>query len=126
MTSKPPKMLEAQFQHTVLDLAAMCGYKRHHCRTCRTASGGYLTAVMGEPGFPDLTLAHPKRPLLILELKTDTGRVESHQADWLSTLDGLPSAIDVFLWRPRHWDEIVKFFNSHIYPEDLSTWKAWK
>ena len=38
-------------------------------------------------GFPDLTLGHPHRGLLFLELKSDTGRLTEAQRDWGDILE---------------------------------------
>jgi hypothetical protein len=89
-----PKLTEKQFQRQVIQLAAHCGWEPYHTYDSRRS----------QPGFPDLVLAHPKRGLLFVELKTDTGRLTKDQDRWRLVL--LRAGADVRVWRPRDWDEI--------------------
>lgn len=60
-------------------------------------------------GFPDLVAAHEElgRPLLALELKTDTGQVTLAQAKWLVALE-TSVGILARVYRPRDVEELVK------------------
>jgi hypothetical protein len=63
-------------------------------------------------GWPDLTLIHATRGLLITaELKTETGRLSDDQKTWQHTLETLTAnsdnRIQYHVWRPADWDTIV-------------------
>jgi hypothetical protein len=60
-----------------------------------------------EPGWPDLVLAKPERPLIIAELKSRRGKVSVAQRGWLEVL-GRSTGLEVRLWRPGDWTEIVE------------------
>jgi hypothetical protein len=65
------------------------------------------------PGFPDLTMVHPQRNVLIFaELKTEKGRITQEQGLWGEALRRVEEAsggvVRYRLWRPSHWEEIVE------------------
>ena len=65
---------------------------------------GYLTyhtyrSTKSEPGFVDLILARPGRPLYAVELKTATGKLTVEQARWQTTLAQCTGVVSA-LWRP--------------------------
>jgi hypothetical protein len=95
---------EAQFQGAVVDLARYAGWHVHHVRPAREASGSIATPILGNPGFPDLVLAHDDLGIVFAELKTATGRPSPAQVDWLTLLGAHHQ--DVYLWRPSDWDTI--------------------
>ena len=99
-------MTEAAFQTCVMDLARWTGWRTFHPRTVKTATGGHLTAFSGEAGFPDLVLVHPKRGVLFVELKTDTGKLTHHQEQWATDL--VAADAEYYVWRPKDWEEIKK------------------
>lgn len=88
-------LTEKQFQAQVLQLASLSGWRCYHTFDSRRSS----------PGFPDLVLVRPPR-LLLVELKTDQGRLRPEQAAWLDVLAGCEDAPEVHLWRPSSWGEI--------------------
>jgi hypothetical protein len=59
-------------------------------------------------GYPDVTLVHrdPGHPLLMVELKTDTGIVSQAQAAWLEALAGCTGVVSD-IWRPAMLEAIV-------------------
>ena len=59
----------------------------------------------GHAGFPDIVATRGAR-LVLCELKTATGRLRPEQRVWLDELDKTPA--EVYLWRPKHWDELVE------------------
>jgi hypothetical protein len=72
-------------------------------------ANGWRTAVSGDGnGFPDCVLVKPGR-LIFAELKTDSAKAtcSPEQEEWLRLL-GESGGCETFVWRPRHWDEIVK------------------
>ena len=65
-----------------------------------------------QAGFPDLVLVHPRRQLLVFaELKTNTNYPSTEQRLWLAGLECATSEnsnIRVCVWKPKHWDNIIK------------------
>lgn len=99
---------EAAFQRAVLDLAGYLGWLRHHDLPSQRADGRWTTLISGDPGYPDLTLAHPEQHrILFLELKSKKGRTTMNQDDWLSALRGVPG-LEVYVWRPQDWPTIER------------------
>lgn len=94
-------MKEREFQDQVIALAILYGWKVHHVRPGRTASGAWMTHVQGHTGFPDLVLAHNTKGVVFAELKGDKGRLEEDQVDWLRTLDA--TGAECYVWRPKDW-----------------------
>lgn len=92
------RITEADWQTTVVDLARLRGWMVAHFRPARTAAGWRTPVAYDGTGFPDLILARDGR-VLVLELKTDTGRVTIHQRDWIRELGGHAHII-----RPRDFD----------------------
>lgn len=112
-------MTEDQLLKAVIRLAQALGWRCYHQRAGKTSGGNWARTTEGDPGFPDLVLAHPGLGMLLfVELKSSTGRLRPEQKEWrdvlssLVTLDigfGLP-AIPVarwFLWRPQDWSDGV-------------------
>ena len=95
---------EADFLVAVLELAKLCHWRVAHFRTARTLKG-WRTAVSADgAGFPDLILIRDNA-LLVVELKSEKGKLTSAQEKWLSafTKAGVISRV----WRPSGWDTIV-------------------
>ena len=97
-----PAESERSFQGRVLRVA-----KEHSFRTYHTErSDG------SAPGFPDLVMVRPQsatRPgrLLIVELKSQRGKLTKDQAEWLSLLRHSIPGLEVYDWHPADWDTIV-------------------
>lgn len=96
---------EAQFQTALINLASATGWFVHHGRKVQNRAGRWETPIAGHPGFPDLVLVHSTRGLIVAELKSAGGRVGSGQQRWL---DMLGDHVEVHVWRPADWDQIVK------------------
>lgn len=106
-----PDCTEAEWQAFVTDALDLGGWKWHHETDSRKSPSG----------FPDLFAAHPLRGLLIVELKTERGRVRPAQTDWLQAVMvaiggwDAPLAIGRFkhqavrvrIWRPSDWREVL-------------------
>lgn len=101
---------EAAFQQQVLNLAGFYGWRSYHTHDSRRS----------QAGFPDLVLLRDAE-LIFAELKTDTGRVRPEQKLWIGALGALSLQlqhdleqldhdsdvhVDVYLWRPRDFDEV--------------------
>ena len=96
-------LTEAAWSARVTDTAKLFGWRFAHFRPARTAKG-WRTAMQGDRGFPDLCLLRPPR-LILAELKSDTGRVNAEQSDWIAELTSVPG-IEVYIWRPSDWESI--------------------
>ena len=88
-------------------LAAQYGWRVKHDRAVQQANGRHLTALMGDPGWPDFTFSHPARKITIFrEIKGAKTRVEGDQKKWLASLAA--SGLDVDIWRmPDDWPRAV-------------------
>ena len=100
MISKP-KISEAEFQTTVVELATLRGWLVHHTRAARTQDG-WRTPLQGHKGFPDLVLARAGN-VIFAELKSEIGRLSHEQQAWAAHLP--PDSY--YLWRPCDFDTAV-------------------
>lgn len=101
MASRHARITEEQFQRRVVDTAHLYGWRVVHYRAALSRSGRYRTPLQGDQGAPDLLLAKQGRVLLV-ELKSDTGRLGPGQAEWATAIGP-----DLYrLWRPRDWDQV--------------------
>jgi len=91
---------EKDFQKKVIKLAEGHNWFWCHCPSV-FSSGKWRVPLAGSPGFPDLVLARDGL-IVLVELKSDTGRLRPGQAEWISAANGK-------IWRPRDWEEIVEF-----------------
>jgi hypothetical protein len=89
--------LERDFQDRVTSLARINGWTVYSVPDSRRASLA---------GYPDLTMWRGQR-LIFAELKREKGRVSPQQVIIMDELRQLPM-VEVFLWRPSHWNEIVE------------------
>jgi hypothetical protein len=90
---------EAILQDKVIQLARMNGFRVQHSRPVQQKDGRWLTAIAGDPGFPDLVLAHRERGVLFVELKSNTGKLSPGQVMWQQAL-----APNVEYWLVREAD----------------------
>lgn len=99
---------ERQWQATVLQYAALRGWKAWHDNATnaprRCAGCGAVRHLPRNPaGWPDLVLV--RRPdVLFVELKRDDGKLDDDQAAWLAELAACGQR--VFVWRPSDWPEV--------------------
>lgn len=104
-------MTEQELLDAVVDLAHVGGWLVHHQRPAMNRRGQWASHVQGDPGFPDLVLAHPTRGVIFAELKSEKGRLSTAQNAWLDVLDCNPVThypIAVYVWRPSDWESIVQ------------------
>ena len=99
-----PKSEEA-FQRHVVMLAQTYGWRVMHTRPAMVG-GKWMTPIQGDPGFPDLVLAHPERGIIFAELKTETGKLRAAQRDWSAVL--LAANAEWYLWRPDDLHAIMR------------------
>ena len=96
---------EADFQITVISCAELHGWMVYHVVNARKNLRS-KTSV----GFPDLVLVRGDR-VIFAELKTEKGKVTPDQRIWFRAL--LDSGkVEVYLWRPSMWDQIVALLSS--------------
>lgn len=96
---------ERQFQQQVVHLAHLHRWRVMHVRPTigrRNGQAAWQTAT-STPGWPDLTIWRPGR-LLLVELKTDRGRLSPAQREVIGSLRD--AGVDVRVWRPADWPEI--------------------
>jgi len=86
---------ERDFQQQVQDLARLCGFRVYHTYDSRRSPEGY----------PDCCFVRPPR-LIYAELKSERGKPTPAQLEWLHDLAEI-SGVEVFIWRPSDWDQIV-------------------
>lgn len=86
-------MTESAWQQQVVELATLYGWLHYHAYDSRRS----------DPGWPDLVLVRPPK-LLVVELKTDTGRLTRSQTEWLALLDAC--GVETAVWRPRDFDAV--------------------
>lgn len=98
-------MTEKQWQATVMDAAARCGWRTAHFRRAQNARGDWRTPVAGDgAGWPDLVMLRGDR-VIVAELKTATGRVEPDQRAWLDAWRA--AGAEVHVWRPGDLDVVL-------------------
>lgn len=83
---------EAQFLEQIRDLAKIRHWRFYHP----------FLSKWSERGWPDVTLLRDRR-LILVELKSDKGKLSVPQAQWLWALRKVPG-IEVYIWRPRHME----------------------
>ena len=95
-TSDTIAITEKQFEAQVKHLAKLFGWLYYH--TWRS--------FHSPAGFPDCVMVRPPR-VIFAELKTEKGQVSPHQQEWLDLLGQCPG-VEVYLWRPSDFKEIVE------------------
>lgn len=91
---------EAQHQAAIVELARLAGWLVYYVPDSRRCPAG----------FPDLVLCRPP-VLLLVECKTDAGRVRPEQREWLAALHEC-DGVQVRVWRPRDWPEIEEMLGA--------------
>lgn len=87
---------EKALMETIIEAAHLYGWKTYHTYDSRRS----------EPGYPDLALCRPPRYVLI-ECKTETGRLTEHQVEWGLSLTECPG-VEYYLVRPTNLDPILE------------------
>ena len=99
-------MQEKDLQRHVIELAGWHGWRVHHDLPALDRAGNWRTHIQGNPGFPDLLIAHPLKGVIAAELKSETGRVTKDQALWLAALED--QTIEAHVWHPHNLKEIER------------------
>jgi len=92
-------MTEKVWLSEVVALAKGFGWHVYHALPAMNARGRWATHQMGDTGFPDLMMAHPRWGTLFVELKTNQGRLTANQQDWLDVLH--TAGQETHVWRPK-------------------------
>jgi len=97
---EPGGMTEDELLAGVTDALTLGGWLwTHHRRSD-------LALTMGHTGVPDIIAVHPgRRQLLVLELKTEIGRLDPRQREWIAAL--LRAGVDARIVRPDDYDDLV-------------------
>ena len=111
-------MNEKQFQAQVIQIARMNGWRIFHPQKMQARDGSWRTALSGDRGWPDLVLAHRDRGLVVVELKTDNGRLSDDQKAWLYHL--APWA-ECYVWRPTDLDDIARRLGTKVPPREKTS-----
>lgn len=85
---------ELDFQRDVCRLMDLRGWHWHHERDSRRS----------KRGLPDLIATRAGR-LLMIELKSEHGKLRPEQGIWLALLRQVPG-VETYLWKPSDWDTI--------------------
>lgn len=95
----------------VTDALTVGGWRwTHHRRSDRAL-------MMGHTGFPDIFAVHPgRRKVLALELKTEAGRLDQRQREWISAL--LRAGIDARVVRPADYADLVDELVPRVWRDD--------
>jgi hypothetical protein len=85
---------ERQWQAEVVRIARMFGWAVYHTHDSRRS----------EPGWPDLALVRDR--LVMVELKTETGRLSDAQVQWIAMLTR--AGVETYVWRPSDIDKALE------------------
>lgn len=92
------------FSETVLDYAALRGWRRHHTRPART-SKGWRTPIQGDDGFVDLVFARSGR-VVFAEMKSPGEKLSDGQRAWQAELPSVPGVAERYVWQAKDWPQI--------------------
>lgn len=86
---------EKDFQAQILEIAHLYGWLAYHTYDSKRCA----------PGYPDLALCHPQGDYLLIELKSERGRIRPEQQQWIDALQA--SGVEVHVYRPHQIDEVI-------------------
>ncbi len=91
---------EDEFTEQVIAIAHWYKWRCAHFRPART-NKGWRTAMQGDVGYPDLSLARGSR-IILAELKAEDGKYRDGQREWADAI----GPVVYRLWRPSDLHEI--------------------
>lgn len=97
---------ERSWQAQVTDYATLRGWRVFHIADSRRGTATGWVGDRGVRGLPDLILVRPPR-VIFAELKSERGRLRDSQKEVLALLSNCNS-VEVYLWRPSDFDEMVE------------------
>jgi hypothetical protein len=95
-----PQQTEKAFMQQVIDLAHLNGYHTYHPHDSRRSS----------PGWPDIAVFGHGRFFLV-ETKAERGYLSLDQRRVIAQLRA--AGVDVYVWKPSDWLEIVAELTQH-------------
>ena len=96
------QMSEADWQEQVIAFARLRGWAVAHFRPAQTSKGWRTPVTADGAGFPDLVLVRER--VVVVELKSETGRLSVEQRRWLIALEAAHA--EHYLWRPSDWPRV--------------------
>lgn len=90
-------LTEKEWAAQVVELAKTLGWRRYHTHRSERS----------EAGWPDEALVRER--LILLELKTETGKLSGPQKSWLAALR--MAGVEVYVARPRHMDALAQILS---------------
>ena len=112
----PIKLSERQFMDATVQIAQTLGWKCSHFPTSMSVGGHYMTAVDYDgKGFPDCIFIHSvHRVLLVVEFKSQKGRMSPEQLAWADLFETVESAVNshavkYFVWKPAASQSIIEY-----------------
>ena len=95
-TTVVPAMSEKAFMAAIVRMAKEHSWMVYHTHDSRKSL----------PGYPDVTLAKPGKPVLFVELKVPGGQLTAAQHAWLDALT-LAEGKEVHVWMPEDIPKII-------------------
>ena len=92
---------ERALKDAVVSMAKGQGWLVYHALPSLNRRGAWATHFQGHAGFPDLVLSHPVGDLVIVELKSDIGKLTTLQHRWLVSFEA--AGTETHVWRPAEW-----------------------
>lgn len=116
-TAKANQKKGARWEDTLRGLARQYGYLAHHMRASLSQSGRWMSAISGDPGFPDWVFAknlldHPTASpdCFVVETKAGNSKTSSAQRVWIESMKA--AGIEVHVWNDeRHREEARERFS---------------
>ena len=96
------EMSERDWQDQVIVFARLRGWLVAHFRPALTSKGWRTPVTADGAGFPDLVMVRDR--VIVVKLKSETGRTTAEQARWLAALEAAHA--EHYVWRPSDWPEV--------------------
>jgi hypothetical protein len=98
--------LELGFTREIVGWAHKLKWRVAHFRPGMSSKGQWLTSMLGDPGYPDLTIARGRR-LIFAELKIPPNKMTDAQLAWFVLLQNVP-LVEAYLWTPADFPKIIE------------------
>ncbi len=100
------RITEADLEGWLLDLCQVTGWHAVHFRPAMLRSGKWVTPVSGEgKGYPDWSLFKPGHYPVLVELKSEDGKLRPEQTAWGVILKQC-KGVRYILLRPSNHEEL--------------------
>jgi hypothetical protein len=94
---RQPPISERAFMQAVRREALANNYMFYHTFDSRRSAPGFFDCVLAKPGYP----------LVLAELKTETGIITIEQKRWYDTVVQA-TGVECYLWRPDDMEDICR------------------